>query len=371
MKAEGRVTTTLASLLSLLAVACASRADPSPASSGAVSPVEATLPAGASLASEAGAAVPALDSARVDAIRMAYTALSGSQAPVFIAQEGGYFRQYGLDVDLTLIPGSSLAVQAMIANELQAGVCSGSAVVAARVGGADVKIIAGLSRVPAFSILARPPIRRLVELRGQRVGIDRRGTSRDTASRLALRHGGLEPDRDVIWVNIGGTTVDSLAALESGAIDASAFGLPFHLEAQRRGYVELLDLSAEDIPYQGSCVMAREEYMATSSDVARKLVRAVADAIHRYKTDQEFSLTVLRQYTTIEDQEILRATWRYYAERIIPDVPYATLRGLETVIEEVAVTNPQAAGYRPEDFVEHRFVRELEEAGYFVRLYGR
>ena len=172
-------------------------------------------------------------------------------------------------------------------------------------------------------------------------------------------------------MNVGGGYLEILASLESGAADAANFSSPTNLEARKRGYVELVDIAALGLPYQGSCLMARESFFNARPEVMRKLIRAYADAIHRYKTDEDFSVRVLTQYTQIEDPEIQRTTWHYYAQQIAPEIPYPTLAGVQTVIEEVAATNPQAAQYAPEYFVDDRFVRELDEAGYFARLYSR
>ncbi len=364
----------LASLM--VGLACAPSASPSPAASAPArseaAPSTAATASTAPAVTSAGAdALPPIDTARVDAIRVAWTAASGGQAPLWIAQEGGYFRQYGLDVDLSFIASSSTAVQALMADELQFSACAGGAVVASRVAGSDVKLIASVVNVPAFYLMARPGIGSIEELRGQRIAIDRRGSSQEVAARMVLRTRGLDPDRDVIWVSVGGGYLEILASLESGAADAADFSSPTNLEARKRGYVELVDIAAQGYPYQGSCVMARESYLNARPDVARKVVRAYADAIHRYKTDEEFSVRVLTQYTKIDDPEIQRATWRYYAVQLAPEVPYPTLPGVQTVIEEVAASNPRAADYRPEEFVDDRFVRELDAAGYFQTLYGR
>ena len=138
-------------------------------------------------------------------------------------------------------------------------------------------------------------------------------------------------------------------ARELLSADAADFSSPTNLEARKRGYVELVDIAAQGYPYQGSCVMARESYLNARPDVARKMIRAYADAVHRYKTDEEFSVRVLTQYTKIDDPEIQRTTWRYYAVQLAPEVPYPTLPGVQTVIEEVAASNPRAAvGSSPE-----------------------
>jgi len=175
----------------------------------------------------------------------------------------------------------------------------------------------------------------------------------------------------LLGVTTGGGFLEVLAPLESAAADAADFSSPTNLEARKRGYVELVDVAAQGFPYQGSCLMARESYLNARPDVARKVVRAYADAIHRYKTDEAFAVDTLIKYTQIDDRDIQRETWRYYALQLAPEIPYPTLAGIQTVIEEVAASNPEAATHQPAEFLDDRFVRELDTAGYFQQLYAR
>ena len=331
----------------------------------------APAPRGSAPAATEAAGAPTIDTSRVDSIRVAWTAASGSQTPIWIAYEGGYFRQYGLDVDLSFIASSSTAVQAVLADEIQFSACAGAAPVASRVAGSDMKILTSVTNVPAFYLMARPEIRSVADLRGRRIAIDRRGSSQEVAARMVLRAQGMDPDRDVVWLSTGGGFLEVLAALDSGAADAADFSSPTNLEARKRGYVELVDIAAQGYPYQGSCLMARESYLSAHPDIARKIVRAYVDAVHRYKTDEAFAVDTLIAYTKIDDREIQHETWRYYAQQLAPEKPYPTLAGIQTVIEEVAASNPEAAGHQPEEFVDDRFVRELDEAGYIARLYAR
>jgi NitT/TauT family transport system substrate-binding protein len=355
----------LAAGVIMVMLAACTQAAPPPA------PAVGSPASGAASAPPDAAGLPAIDTTKVDAIRIAWTAASGSQAPVWIAYEGGYFQQYGLDVDLSFMASSSTGVQAVLADEIQLSACAGGAPIASRVAGSDMKIITSVTNVPAFYLMARPDVRTVEDLRGRRIAIDRRGSSQEVAARMVLRARGMDPDRDVIWVSTGGGFLEVLAALESGAADAADFSSPTNLEARKRGYVELVDVAAQGYPYQGSCLMARESYLNARPDVARKVVRAYADAIHRYKTDEAFSVDTLVKYTQIDDREIQHETWRYYALQLAPEVPYPTLAGIQTVIEEVAASNPEAASHQPAEFMDDRFVRELDDAGYFARLYGR
>ncbi len=359
-------------LLASLLAACSQPAAPAAPAASPAAP-SSTAPATAGSAGPAAtnpAGLPPIDTSKIDAVRVAWTAASGSQTPIWIAQEGGYFQKYGLDVDLQFVASSSTAVQAVLADEIQFSACAGGAPIASRVACSDMKIIASNTNVPAFYLMARPEVRTVEALRGRRIAIDRRGSSQEVAARMVLRARGLDPDRDVIWVSTGGGFLEVLASLESGAADAADFSSPTNLEARKRGYVELVDIAAQGYPYQGSCLMARESYLNAHPDVARKVVRAYVDAVHRYKTDEAFAVDTLVAYTKIDDREIQHETWRYYAQQLAPEKPYPTLAGIQTVIEEVAASNPEAASHQPAEFVDDRFVRELDAAGYFAQLYG-
>jgi len=93
------------------------------------------------------------------------------------------------------------------------------------------------------------------------------------------------------------------------------------------------------------------------------------EGIKIYKTDREFSIRALEQFTRSTDARMLAALWEENG-RVIQRVPYPSVDGLQSVIDEVAARKPEARRFKPADFVDTRFVKELEESGFVKALYG-
>jgi NitT/TauT family transport system substrate-binding protein len=138
---------------------------------------------------------------RVNAI---YASLAGDHAALYVAQDMALFRKYGLDVNLSYTAGAAQVIQTMMAGENQIATAGGSGVVDADFGGADLVAVAGMVNMPAFYIVIQPEIKSIQDLRGKPVGITRFGSSTDFTMRYILRKAGLDPDKDVPLLQMGG-----------------------------------------------------------------------------------------------------------------------------------------------------------------------
>src|ERR1051326_8167992 len=129
---------------------------------------------------------------RLEKIRVGGGSTSATQMSMWLAKEGGFYEKHGLSVEAISIPGSSLALQAMLAGELPIIQLGGGASIAANFSGADPVLVATIVRKFLFSIFARPGIERMEDLRGKIFGATRFGTLSDLASRFALRFYGID-----------------------------------------------------------------------------------------------------------------------------------------------------------------------------------
>ncbi|HEX7229373.1 MAG TPA: ABC transporter substrate-binding protein, partial [Candidatus Binatia bacterium] len=121
-----------------------------------------------------------------------YASLAGDHAGLYVAQDLGLFKKYGLDVNLTYTAGAAQVIQTMMAGENQIATAGGSGVVDANFGGADLIAVAGMVNMPAFYIVVQPEIKAIQDLKGRAVGITRFGSSTDFTMRYILRKAGLE-----------------------------------------------------------------------------------------------------------------------------------------------------------------------------------
>lgn len=313
-------------------------------------------------------AVPAY--AQLRKLNMAYTATSPYQAVVVIAKEAGLFRKHNLDVTLIFMGGGSLGIQAMMGGDVPMVIADGSASVGSRLAGSDSLIIASFLNTFPYSLVSIPEIKRVDQLKGGKIAISRFGSATDTAVKMALAKAGLNPDRDMTLLQIGAQTA-RFSALQTKTVEATIITPPFTLTTRKLGYPTLLDMADQNIPFQMGGLLSTRSYLKANADTAQSVLRALAEAIHFYKREKETSLKILARYLKIDDREALEETHREVALKVVPEKPYPTLAGVQTILDELGRKNPKAKVMRPEEFVDSTFVKKIDDEGLFERLYKR
>src|SRR5215510_14524109 len=182
---------------------------------------------------------------KLEKLRVGGGSTSATQMSMWLAKEGGYYEKNGLSVEAISVPGSSLALQAMLAGELPIIQLGGAASIQANLAGADTVIVATIVKKFLFWVYAVPGINRIEDLKGKIFGTTRFGTLSDLASRFALRNSGIDPERDITMVQTGGPA-ETVAAMVAGKIQAAAISPPATLQARKFKLKEILDMSKLD-----------------------------------------------------------------------------------------------------------------------------
>jgi ABC-type nitrate/sulfonate/bicarbonate transport system substrate-binding protein len=302
-------------------------------------------------------------------LKVAYPTTIGAMSVLWVTKEARLFEKQGLDVELIYIAGSSTVAQAMLAKEIPISEIAIPAVVQANLAGADMVMLAGPNHKPGQKIMVKPEIKSVESLKGKKIGISRFGTSDDFLLRYALTQWNLRADRDVAMIQLGGSP-EILAGLSSGSVDAGLLSSPLHLRAAKLGFSLLADLSNSGIDYQGAGVVTTRSFVRDNQDTIRHYIRAYVEGLHRLKTDKNFSLKVLAKYTRITEPESLEETYQHYAIKVMPRIPYPTVKGIQTVLDEIGTRNPKAKTLSPSSFIDVSYLNELEQSGFIKNLYG-
>lgn len=300
------------------------------------------------------------------AVRIAWTAVTGAQAPIWIAKEKNLYKKYGLETEIVYVAGSPTATKAMLAGDLDLTVNSGNSVVQAAAAGQDVVVLAGIVNVPVYSLMSKTPLKPS-DLKGKVIATDKPGSHPYNSLLLALRHMNLDP-RDV-KINPIGPPVTVLSAMELGVVDVGLMSPPVLFKAESLGFHTVVDIAALGISNQGSSITATRRFIRGHREEVLKFMKALVEAIHVYKTDPESSFRVLDKYTKVQDREILEKTRRYFADKIIAQVPYPTLEGLKTDVELQSAANPRMSSVNVDQLVDTSFLAELERSGFVRDLY--
>ena len=308
--------------------------------------------------------------AQLRKLNIAYTATSPYQAVVIIAKEAGLFKKHGLDPSLILTPGGSLGFQAMMGGDVAMVLADGSAAISSNLAGADVVIIASLLNTFPYSLISLPEIKKVDQLVGEKIAISRFGSATDVSVRMALAKVGLNPDKDMTILQIG-TQTARFAALQSKNVQATIITPPFTLTARKMGYNTLIDMAQMNIPFELTALLTRKSFIKAQREAVQSVIEALCEGIRFYKREKEPSIKILSKYLQTTDREALEETYREIALKTVPEKPYATLPGIQVIIDELAQKNPKVKNARPEDFVDMSFVKKLDEEGFFERLYKR
>lgn len=308
--------------------------------------------------------------AQLKKLNLSYTATSPYQAVVIIAQQAGLFRKNGLDVSLIFMAGGSLGIQAMVGGDVPITQADGSASVGASAAGVDVVIFASFLNTFPYSLVSLPEIKTVEQLKGTKIAISRFGSATDLSVKMALAKVGLNPEKDVTLLQIGAQTA-RVGALQSKSVAATIITPPFTLTARKMGYNTLIDMAQLNIPYQLTALVTPRAYIKAHPDVVAAVVRSTAEAIHFYKTQKEASLKIVGKYLMTTDREALEETYREVSLKAVPEKPYPTLAGVQTILDELSAKNPKLKTAKPEDFVDMSFVKKLDEEKFFDQLYKK
>src|SRR5688572_15181891 len=151
---------------------------------------------------------------------LASSVTSESATHVWVAQDRGLFKKYGLKTQFILMPRNPLTVAALIAGEIDAAIIGPGHLVNAGLSGAELIGIANFHQKLDFRLNTRPEIKKPDDLRGKRVAISGPGSTSHLVAILSLQGLNIEPAK-ISFLTIPGTEINRRLALETNSVDAT------------------------------------------------------------------------------------------------------------------------------------------------------
>ena len=337
--------------------ACQSAAGPAAPSPNAAASAPVPAPAAGGAAS--------LVLPRRQRLKVAWTAVTGAQAGLWVAQEIGAWAELGLDVELVRLGSSGQMAASLRAGELDGGVLDWALAFQFAAQGGNARQVASITNRQLFSVLSVPSITRPLEVAGKRWGITRLGSAIHTGSLVALELWGVRPE-EVQFIQLQEVPA-ILAALQAGQIDVGTMSSPTSTRAVQTGFRELVDLAESGPGYPSVALAILDRYVDEAPDVVRAYVAGYGSGLARFRRDRALALDVLRRYLQLDDEAVLADTHarfsRYLAWR--PTLPMADLPRVQA---NLAQGEPRLASVALADVAAPRFADELEAAGFFAGL---
>jgi len=292
--------------------------------------------------------------------------------PAWIAKETGLFAKNGLDVQLVYFTGGTTAAMALVSGDVAISQNAGPEVVNAYIAGSDPVFVAGGTITLDWWLMGRPEIKAPAQLKGGSVAISRFGSVSDFVARFALQRVSLTPDKDVGVVQVG-TNTDRFVAMTAKRVDGGVFNPPTSFIGEKNGFTVLADVASLGLAFQHTGAVTTRKFIRENPDTVARYMKAHVEAIHRLKTDRETGIKVAAKYFgKVRDQESMEKAYdRYVRDSQLPRKQYPTLEGLKTVLTTLGEKDPKARAIKPEDLVDLRFIKELDQSGFIDTLYAR
>lgn len=281
------------------------------------------------------------------------TTASPAHLPVWVARDTGLFARHGLSVEPVQIRGGSLIALVIITGDLPLSGVGAESVVAARVAGGDVVLLACPIDADPVYLITRPEIKSAADLKGQASAVTRYGSSTHFYLRAALKQVGLDPDRDVTVLQLGAGP-EIVAALEVGRIAAAALTTRYAIPFLQRGWPVLVDLSKTDLIYPASCVTSSRAYIRAEPKTTEDFLRAYVAAIRLIRKDQGLAEKSFAKWLREKDPAIVKTSVAAYA-RLFKPAPFVPDKGIENVVKDLIGKRPEFKEYLgwPEPFREN------------------
>ena len=315
-----------------------------------------------SIAAETPAAQP------LKKVVIGYSSISPASSSAWFAYEGGFFRKNGLDAQLIFVESGSRMVQTLISGDVVAAQVAGAPVIQSNLQGSGIVIIAGLLNTMDYKFVVSRDITRPDQLKGKTVAVSRVGSSSDFATRYALEKYGLIPDKDVAILQIGSQPA-RFSALETGKIHGVMIAIPLTAKAAKMGLNTLADLQMLGLEYQHTSLAVSQNLIKTQPDLVRNVLKSFIEGIHYAKTHRKEAIAILAKYLRSDDSDALQEAYEAELQGLIPEKPYPTMKGIQIILREMGVKDPNARSAHPEQFVDLSFMKELDSSGFIDRLY--
>lgn len=300
-------------------------------------------------------------------LKIGFLTISAGSGATWVTKEAGFFAKNGLDVEVLYVPSTTLT-QAMLAGEISLGIAGPTSLIEANARGADFVLLGSYTKYsPVSSLVTRKDITRVEQLKGKRFGVSRFGAASHRILEIALQKLKIDPRKDVSMLQIGNSAFRT-AALKAGNIDATVLSVEEAYQAQKMDLNMLYDLRKLNIEFLSNDLATTRRFVRENEDTARRFVKSIVEGIHYFKNNRERSIDIMAKYMRTQDREIIGVGYDWHAVEYLRK-PYVPAVGLNTVWEHLAATNSKVKEIKPEQLVDSRFVRELDESGFIDKLY--
>lgn len=298
-------------------------------------------------------------------VRIAYGVSGENPAALWVGIKQGFYRKHGLNVEAIFMRNGPLSMSAMVSGDVQMNYTSANNVLNAAAAGLDAVVVANAIAHGDGVFMARPEIQKPEDLKGKSVAIQSIGGGGWANNMLCLDYLNLDPERDKIQFVVFGDQPSRVQALESGRVQASWIGYTFSEPLKKKGYTAFVDLGRAPIPYMGSSLVTRRQFVRQDPKTIEGVIRGTLDAV-RFIAKPENKAAVTQtimsnlRLSRPEDAEAsYHVIQNLYSNDLVPQPA-----GVKKIHQILSRANPKLRNMNPVEVIDDSLIAKIHASGY-------
>jgi ABC-type nitrate/sulfonate/bicarbonate transport system substrate-binding protein len=302
-------------------------------------------------------------------IVIGHAALNARVAPLWIAEDQGFFAKYGVQGNAIFIRQAPVLVAALTAGDVQAAYTGGTTVLTAVTGGADLKTIATLTNKLGYDVVSAPSIKSAKDLRGKKVGVQTLAGTVWMGAMLGLEYLGIDPERDKITFLVIGDQTVAAQALELGQIDMTVLDGVFSRRLRQKGFNILAELGKANIPFSSQGLVARGATLRDQRDLMEAMLKGMLESIAFCLSPRNKPAVIATIMKRLKLNDPASAEEGYLD--VINGVerkPFPVVDGLRNIQRLMKLRNPAIEKFKVEEMIDDRILKQLDASGFIDGL---
>lgn len=293
-----------------------------------------------------------------------YPALGAAYSDLYVCEDYGVFKKYGLDVNLKFINSSSQTLAALASGSVQVVPGVAKALAAGVLKGVDIKFVSLNIPVYYFEMWGDASIKSVDGIRGKKIGLSNPGSSGDASVDAMLKAKGWPADA-VTKVFLGSTSAE-VTALKKGAIDALVTQPPTGTQTRDFGFVKITDMTP--YPAAANIYAVTSEYYQKDKDTVERFLKADVECLSILHRDKTRTVASIQKHSGVDDKALAEYAYDFF-EPVWQKTPTIDP---ELITEAFAQAAAEQKATPPADvskYIDDSIVRELDQDGFISALY--
>lgn len=249
----------------------------------------------------------------LDKVRMSISAVDVSFLTGGLALKRGMFRDEGLDVEVIRM-NANVSITALSTGDIDYTMVF-SSVVRGALRGLPMKVVASFMDSSTHLLIARPEYKTIRDLKGKTLAVSNYGATSDVAARMMMKQGGVDPEKELKIIQLGGER-GRYAALKEGIVDVAVLSPPTDTDAVRSGFRVLSRFYEHfKLPFTG--LGANLKKLKEKPDEVKRMVKAMLRANRFVRSNREGTIQTLMDWVKVDRESAAAtydSTWKIFSE---------------------------------------------------------